>query len=65
MSVFSSLCFDHYQDDPIDVAYSVVEPEVRLWVKCDEDGSETTTYLTVEQAKHLVELINTAIRKTL
>ena len=65
MSVFSSLCFDHHENDPIDIAYSCTNPEVRLWVKNDDDGNETTTYLTVEQAQHLVDTINEAIRKTL
>ena len=62
MSTFASLCRDNHED-PIDVAWSLVTDEVRLWVKLDEDGQETTTYLTVDEAKHLIDLIHIAIEK--
>lgn len=61
MSTYASLtCKEH--DHLIDVAWSFVDYEVRLWVDDKEDMQETTTYLTIKQAEHLIELMQLAIK---
>jgi hypothetical protein len=58
MSLYVSLSNGN---EPIDVAWYMGEPTVRLWIE-EEDA---TAWLTVEQARRLVDMINTAIEKTL
>lgn len=59
MSVYSSICREDH-NDPMDVAYSCVENEIRLvdW-NYENDG---TTIMTTDQARHLIALIEQAIK---
>ena len=63
MSTFASLCFNKFHEHKIDVAYSFVEDEVRLIVWKDDDGFSTTTYLSIDEAKHIIALMNQAIER--
>ena len=63
MSTFSAQCHLKDHKDKIDVAYSFVTDEVRLIVWEDDDGNSTTTYLSVDETKHIIVLMNQAIKE--
>jgi len=60
MSTFSSLCHATTHQDKIDVAYSCVTDEIRLTVWQNELNDDVTVYLSVDEANHLMTLINIA-----
>lgn len=63
MSTFSSLCHNKEHNDKIDVAYCFVTDEIRIIVWENDDTRDGTAYLTVDEAKHVVALINQAIER--
>lgn len=65
MSTFASLCHDKSHNDKIDVAHSFVTDEVRLIIWKDDDGLGATVLLNIDEAKHVIDLINKAIKKGL
>jgi hypothetical protein len=62
MSTFSSLCHNKEHSDKLDVAYSFVNDNIRLIIWQDDDGNEAVAYLNINEAKHIVDLIQQAIK---
>lgn len=62
MSDCVSICHNNEHGDPINVAYSYNNNGIGLYVWEDDDGCSTEIWLTIDQTKHLVELINEGLR---
>ena len=60
MGSFTSLCHATSHEDKIDVAYSCVTDEIRLTVWQNELNDDVTVYLSVDDANHLMTLVNIA-----
>ena len=62
MSTFSSLCHNRSHDDKIDVAYCFVTDQIRIIV-WENDDTRDGAYLTVDEAKHVIALMNLALER--
>jgi len=61
VSTFSSLCHNKEHQDKIDVAYCFVTDQIRVVVWENDDDTDGTAYLNVDEAIHLVSLLSEAI----
>ena len=62
MSTFSSMCHDKEHNDKIDVALCFVTDEIRI-IAFENDNY--ATYLTVDEALHLISLISEAVKRVI
>jgi hypothetical protein len=65
VSTFSSLCHNKEHEHKIDVAYCYVTDQIRIIVWENDDTHDGTAYLDVDEAKHVVALMNQAIERAL
>lgn len=62
MSTFSSLCHDKDHNDQIDIAFSFFTDEIRLIIWKDPEHWSPIAFLTLNEAKHVLELLDKAIQ---